>query len=320
MTCNFATPEEWDAFLFQDQKSSFFHQRAWLELFETSFPSVKAAGYIFKDSSGQSIFVPGLLKKMFKQSLTRFDSGPVGTYGDFLSQAPLLSDQFVKITEILKKKHSFHLYLSPETRFQHPSLKSMSNQTQVINFNASTEPDLLYNNNTKRNIAKSKSLKHTIRLAASEKDWSDYYKLYLSNAPRWGRTIESLYPYSLFHNIQNDERLQKKLYLIFSENDLLYGALVFFFRNKCYYWHGSGSSYGLNTGASSALQHYIIYDLWSSGRELYDLMPNGGHDSVFQFKSGLGATSQPLQEYIYHTSQYRLAENLQKFIRPALWS
>lgn len=320
MTCRFVRPEEWDSLLVQDQKSSFFHQRAWAELFESSFQKVKATGYIFEDSSGQSIFVPGILKKMFKNTVTRFDAGPVGTYGDFLSDAPILSDNFIKIVEILKQKHSFHLYFSTATAPENNWLKTKLNQTQVINFKRSTQPDIFYNNNTKRNIAKANSRPHLIRLAESEKDWLAYYNLYLSNAPRWGRTVESLYPYILFHNIRKDERLQKKLYLIFSNNELLYGALVFFFNKKCYYWHGCGSSNGLNSGASSALQNYIIHDLWSNENEYYDLMPNGGNDSLFQFKSGLGAISLPIQEFIYHSTPYRFAEKIQRIIQPSQWS
>lgn len=311
MKCRVAKAEEWDDWVSNHPEATFFHTRAWSELWENYIPRSKAKAYIFEDYNSQIAFLPGLERKMFKGLITRFDSGPEGTYGGFLFHDNQ-NDSFSEYTSrICKSKFSFYIRkVSPCYGLE--KILPAFDKTRVLFLG--NNPRSLYSKNTKRNIQKAVSHSIVIELADTEKDLSAYYRLYQQSAGRWAKKKETLYPLFFFENLYKDTRIRFKLWIARKDAHLVYGCLVFYYQKSAYYWHGCGNETGLETGAAFLLHDHIIADAKLNGFTYYDFMPNGGNQSLDQFKSGFGAEEKVVHGLNYKTRSYRIIEVISRLI------
>lgn len=308
-----ASNEEWDSIVSTHPGATFFHTRAWIELWEKITVRSKATCYIFENENGSSLFLPGLERKMFKGLVTRFDSGPEGTYGGFLGTDNPDAAFVNKVQTTCHHKFSFYLrQIFPENRsfYDLPPFDT----TQILSLIPDKNHSSRYSKNIQRNIQKAVSNSLVIQVADSEREWEKYYDLYLQSAKRWSKSADTLYPFSFFQAIYQNNRIHHKLWLATKADQLLYGCLVFYHRDKAYYWHGCGNDQALETGASSLLHHQIMADALLHGYSSYDFMPNGGNSTLHRFKSGFGTEEKIVYGLNHKTIAYRVFEGLSHLI------
>lgn len=309
MKCRKASHEEWDKIVSNHPEATFFHSRAWIELWEKITVRSKATCYIFEDENGSSIYLPGLERKMFKGLVTRFDSGPEGTYGGFLSLDNPTEASIHKVKTFCKNKFSVYLrQISPDAGgvYNLPAFDT----TQIRTLTTNQNPAFLYAKNIQRNIQKAVSNAIAVQVADHENDWENYYDLYLQSAKRWSKSTDTLYPISFFIAIYKNNRIHHKLWLARKNNQIIYGCLIFYHGKTAYYWHGCGNDQALETGASSLLHDQIMADALLHGCSCYDFMPNGGNANLHRFKSGFGAIEKTVFGYNRKTRMYTLLENI----------
>lgn len=312
MNYKIATAEEWDAVIRDNPRSTFFQKRAWIELWEKMIPESESLCYIFEDNYANKIYWPGLKRNMFKGFVQRFDSSPEGTYGGFLS---LIEPDSLALSGILKKvkfSMSYTIRQKIDPKILLYDGMSIVDTTQVINLSNWNIGNENYNQNIRRNIAKAIKNKVEIKESESVEDWKLYFGMYRQSLKRWKKNPETMYPFSFFEKLRDEKRLNTKLWLARIGDEYIYGCLVFYHNKTAYYWHGSGLQKSLEAGASSYLQHTIIQKLKEEGYLWYDLMPNGGKESLYQFKAGLHAIEQPVFGITHKTNKYILFEKVSK--------
>jgi len=309
-----ASNEEWDQAFENSPDACFFQSRAWLEIWDEIYPDRKAICYKILSKNGEKYFIGGLEKKMFKGLIKRFDSGPEGTYGGFFSDKKIESGHIDELIAAIKPWFPFII-----SCFDKYQLSKINNTWEldvayVVHIEKGQDNSLSYNRNTKRNIRKAEQHNLSVKIATDEEEWKNYYQMYVDNAPRWNKQIETLYPYTLFERIRKENRISKRLWLAFDNDHLLYGFLVFFHKNTAYAWHGSGYPEGLNKGAAPLLHHHIIRFCKDSGYKYYDLMTNGRKDSIHQFKSGLQPVEYNVFTIAHKNTKYRILASLSKLL------
>lgn len=311
MKCREASNEEWDHEVSTHPEATFFHTRPWIELWEKFTFRSKATCYIFEDENGGTVYLPGLERKMFKGLVTRFDSGPEGTYGGFMNVGNPRAAFIHQVQTYCKNKFSVYLrQISPDAGGVYNL--SAFDTTQIRTFTTNQNPALLYSKNIQRNIQKAVSNAIVAQVADHENDWEKYYDLYIQSAKRWSKSTDTLYPIAFFKAIYKNKGIDHKLWLACKDNQVLYGCLVFYHGKTAYYWHGCGNAEALETGASSFLHDQIMADAIQHGYSSYDFMPNGGNANLLRFKSGFGAEEKTVFGYNHKTRMYTLLENIRR--------
>ncbi|MFZ1705421.1 MAG: GNAT family N-acetyltransferase [Saprospiraceae bacterium] len=312
MECREATNEEWDLAIKLISTSTFFHSRQWLSIWENIYPNCGAKCYYFNCNDGQEIYLPGLQRKLFRNLVSRFDSSVVGTYGGLLSLQSISSTKYQTVFDFLKGKMSFYITQnSSPSSFGLPHLKPMD-ETYIVDISNWSEDQQNYSTSAISQLKKTNKIGLLVREVKNLNEWKDYYALYQESSLRWGKSKETLYPFKLFEKIMNLPENVHKLWLVYDGKIPVYGCLVFFHHKTAYHWHGSGSNEGLTKGASYLLQDHIIRYLKEKGFDYYDMMSNGGNDSLKIFKSKFRPSFLPIYESIYKRGTYRFLEGVSR--------
>lgn len=312
--------KEWMKFAENSEYSTFFHTPLWYDIFYQTEKEFKIATLKFSFENGAQAIFPLLKKIVSKKFLNDyfFLSGPAGVYGGWISDKKLEESQAREIIDWMGKNiDNFICRLNPfdkeQEYFSHPYLKFKRDFTQFLDLSIGFEKIFdNFSKGHKYNIKKANGNKLEIRIANSQNDYKEYYKVYQDSILRWGSNATNKYSEDLFEKIRLIDDKYKKLWLAVKGEDIISGALVFYFNKHAVWWHGATLKEYFKFYPNDLLQFRIIKDACSKNYKIYDFNPSGSHKGVIDFKSGFGAIKKNSNVIVRNNYKYNIYNGLKK--------
>jgi hypothetical protein len=333
--------------------ATYFHTPYWYDIIA---PKQKHIATEVTFSDGASVIIPIAKIKRACGLLTDHFSSPGGTYGGWLSEAELTQGHVERVFRLLMANGNVTFRVNPfdpSSRFigigndscVNGDVDGINNDIIRINNNNDISADInginIKNDFTRvldltkgeRAITLGLSKGHksaiksaaragvTVRAARTEREWEQYYELYLDSVERWraGKlTVRTVYPASLFKRVYENRAGNEILWLAVKDEEPIAGALIFYWNGHAVSWHASASSRHLNLRPNNLLYWEIISDAIKRGCRLFDFNPSGGYGGVESFKSHFGARQLPAPVITARSPLRRMVAGLRGKSRPQM--
>lgn len=288
-----ASAAAWDRAFAACLHATWFQSREWVEAWtRCSNGTTRAAPVAITFTDGKSAVVPLAVATSYRRLVKSWLSGPAGTYGGWISADALDAEHAAVVSDYLYERHA-ELYwrLNPyDTTLDPTRLRGVSpDETDALLLAQGFE-------HVRRNLSKGhasavrKAQREgvTVRSAASEQDWRDYFAVYEDSLRRWGDSASSRYPWCLFDELRRLASPHVRLWLAEHSGRVVAGALCFSSARIVVYWHGAALEQFFPVHPVHYLLHEAIRDACERGHEWFDFNPSGGHASLRVFKRGFG--------------------------------
>ena len=297
-----AGKSKWQTFVNNCPSATFFHTPTWHEVWQ-KYRDFQPKALVIEFSEGRSCLFPFSEKKHLKGFAKESISSPAGTYGGPVSNFDLLKNEFDQLENYLKSNSFLRMRANPFQHLIQDAFWTDDDFTQLVDLRHDLK--FLHKKWTKGHFAAAKKgIREGIRIstAKTREDWQAYYEVYLNSVERWGKTARTIYGWKLFEIIKNHCRDMATLWIARYEDEIISGALCFYFNNKVHFWNGATVQQYFDLKPAHVLQYQIITDAHQKGYEFYDFGPSGGLPGVIKFKKGFGAEKVPSGKYVKHSA------------------
>jgi len=245
-----------------------------------------------------------------KGPINYYNSSAFGTYGNIiLDKPPASTAEERQIVDAIFGNSNFDYFGSPFLNTKCEKLEPFTQLIEVENF----DYDLLSHNH-RRAISRAHENKVEIMLSEKKDDWRKYFGIYTDQTRLRGNLASNRYEWRLFEKIFDLQEKYRSLFLIKEKNEIIGGALIFYF-NKASYWHGSNSIRCKQIGGSHLLHKFVIQNAGERGYKIYDFNPSGGHTGVVQFKSGFAAKKVHFNRIEHRNLTYRTLQKIYRIFK-----
>jgi len=291
-----ASIDEWDIVWIQCDYATYFHSRAWAEIWQMyTDGAINPAPKIIVFSDGKKALLPLSFSKSMKGLLKNYISSPAGTFGGWISTDTLEMKHAQLLVDYLTNLSAITWRLNPYDPLVYkcklPYLQK--NETHALNLEGGF--DAVYKLWTKghksaaRKARKARKAGVVIQKAAIIDQWREYYAIYEDSLKRWGEKVSSRYSWKLFEIIADRHSKNIELWLAKFEDNSIAGALCFYAKNHVVYWHGAAYSEHFGFRPVNLLMYEVIKHACQQGYSWFDFNPSGGHEGVMKFKQSFGA-------------------------------
>ncbi|NLG16956.1 MAG: GNAT family N-acetyltransferase [Fibrobacter sp.] len=288
-----ATRDQWLTICKETPFATFFHTPMWPEIF--SGRRVRPEGLILKFNDGTEVLFPCAVKsgpaKLFKVIL----SMPAATFGGWVSRSSLTPEHHKAILEYFRKFRDLILRENPyDPVLQKVDIDgSEEDFTQSVDLSEGYEAAFDRAGCNHRNAVRNAMRKGvTVKQAASQGDWDQYYSIYLSSIQRWKRGQKFTgvsYGPEVFNSIRDLPDENRKLWVAEIDGKIIAGILCFYWNSHAVVWHGAGLEEYFKYRASNLLYDHAIKQACLGKLRWLDCNPSGGISGVADFKDSLGA-------------------------------
>ncbi len=298
-----ASDTEWDDYWGKCEYATYFHSREWSEVWcEYTDGYMRKCPQIYTFTDGVQALLP--LTVAGRWPLTEALLSPAGTYGGWLARPSdqVRSEHIGCLARDLQKNHGNIVWRqSPiDPLVGNLSVKGMKKDHTCL-IELARDFDALFRTWSKgHRSAVKKSIREgvTVRAAECEKDWEDYYSVYLSSISRWGERVSSKYEKKLFEILYKVKSENVRLWVAEYDGVIIAGALCFYAKNHVDYWHGAAESDFFNLKPAHLLMYTVIKDCCALNKGYFDFNPSGGHDGVDAFKRSFSAERYDSHVYV----------------------
>lgn len=226
--------------LSQSKGVTFFSSNEWLRIIEKTYSNYKGLWLRFRLSNGKVVYLPGLRRGDWLDSLF------AGTYGGFVSTNPITDQEMeailAAISGIFQQLRIEGVNISPNP-LSPASLPLFYREAKLYTHILSLDKDFDeicksdFGYRARRHTKKAERCGVKVCVDSSPNGFTDYYRMYLDSAGRWGK--KNPYPFELFMNLAlvNSEKI--KLWLAEIEGKRVAGILLFYGGEQVIYWSGA---------------------------------------------------------------------------------
>lgn len=296
-----ASQEDWLTFCEKCPHSTFFQTPFWADAFESwSSGQIKLHAQLIELNNGKKVLLPVSIKKRgwIKIAL----SMPASTYGGWLSDKELTSQNIADLLQFLKQNYKDLLFIENpyDTQLSKAQIFGAQNySTSVIDLRDGIE---IVNKRSKyyhrKNIKTALKAGIQIECVDDFSKWQEYFQIYEHSINRWIRNnLFSGVKYSLklFEILHKIDPAYRKLWVAWYNGKIVSGILCFYWNKHAVAWHGAGLSQYFNFRPNNLLYQHAIEDACCKGFHWFDCNPSRGLEGVSNFKQGLGAIQLPVR-------------------------
>jgi hypothetical protein len=278
----------WDDVVASCGYATFFHTRAWAELFATTLGTWAPDPVVFEFSDGNVAVLP-LMRRLDSEHR---ESTVPGMYGGPLFSRPPSEDHLDGFEAHLWYKDIFILD-SPFTpyRWDPDGLVKWRFHTHIADLSGGfDEAWSRYRTNVKRNIRKAEAAGVEIHAGTSTADLQAYYEVYEDSLRRFGDDLRSFYPARLFENLRAIPGFGRDVQLSLASVDgrVVSGLVMLRWANTAIAWHYSTRPGDLGSHACPLLLRDAMQRACAEGFRWFDFLVSGSLKGVAHFKEGFG--------------------------------
>lgn len=319
-----ASTAEWQECWHATEHATYFQSPEWAAIWsEYTHGGVRPTPLLAHFSDGVRALLPLCYERRLGGLLSRYVSSPEGTFGGWLSQAPLSAAHAQQLMDWLLHGHGRSLVwrLNPydELCFQtglRQGLRCRADETYALALPADPElPFKSFKARCRSDIRRARQAGFAIERAQSERDFLDYYRVYEDSLRRWGNQRHEGYDERLFSALYRRQSPHIQLWLARLDGRIVSGNLCFTASRHVVYWLGATLEEQLSSGIAKLLMHEIIRDSCRRGYRWFDFNPSATLPGVKFFKEGFGAQPLPAPLVYVDTPLKQLARSFAARLR-----
>jgi hypothetical protein len=323
-----ATSEEWDRIWSSCDYGTFFHSREWAEIwseytegFNKPFPHI----VIFSDST--SALLP-LTLQIRKKRIRNFFLTAEGQFGNWISEAEMTKDHVEHLIKYLSDEFGNLVWrwnpYDPSSADINPDCLSNldclymveEDETYAVNLTCGFDGvvDSCHHGH-QCSFRKATKEGLSLELAETEKNWKEYYNVYLDSIRRWGESALSRIEWDLFQLMFRRGSPNIKLWLVRDGAVVIAGGLCFYAKKHLVCWHAANLEASFSKRPMNFLFMEIMRDACANGYIWFDFNTSAHLDGVKTFKKRFGASElkcnvfykkiKPIRGYISLKSFYK---------------
>jgi hypothetical protein len=307
-----STDKRWDEYVKSVPESVVYHHSAWLEVVKEAY-GCTLINFACVDSNGQ---LHGILPLSLKRGLftghvfSSLYGAPVA--GPLTQNPSALAVLVGAAVQIAHRESGFPLELKVLSnvldgvipKFDHVSVQN----TYVLNIPQNAELLRLEKSrhaSVRRAVNKASRLGVHVRLAETERELWNWYRLYSETMSRLAALPQSYY---FFKSAWNKLHQQDLMQLLIAEHHqgrqvkLLGGLMLLTFGHTIYYAYGGWSWKDQSLRANDALHWEAIQYACRKGFCRYDMGGGSNKQGLAEYKTKWGAHAEPIYSYRYFDS------------------
>ncbi len=290
-----AMPMEWDQIWRSCDYATYFHSREWAEVWSSyTTGRIRPEPVVIEFSDGKKGILPVSVTTKLKGLVKECISSPAGTFGGWISKDSLTAVHSELLVDFLTNKYAKLTWrLNPYDKVVLQVFVPVSRQDDTLSLSLSDDFEKILSKWTKGHSSAARKARKagvSVRCATALNDWVDYYRIYENSLRRWGDSATSKYDWKLFHEFWRRKSPNIKLWLSLYEGNIIAGALCFYSKQNCVYWHGAALSEFFGVRPVNLLMYEAIRHACNSNLSWFDFNPSGGHEGVQAFKKSFGPT------------------------------
>jgi hypothetical protein len=283
---------EWDAAWLASDHATWFHSRAWAEIWaEYRRGELEPAARIVELSDGRSALLP--LSEERSRGSQRFRASPAGTYGGWLAEEPLEKVHAERLLRyLIDELPGLCWRVCPWDALAAEITAGMGEPetTRALRLDADFEElQRRWSSGPRWGVRRARREGLEVGIATDLVEWRAYYALYQASLARWGERASSRYDWSLFERIRARDPENARLWVARLGSEVVAGALVFYAPCHAAWWHASAAAAHFAKRPMNLLLHEMIRDACEQGLAVFDLGPSHAHGGVEEFKTGYAA-------------------------------
>jgi hypothetical protein len=283
-----AADAEWDAAWLACDEATWFHSRAWAEIWAGYRPGeIAPAPRVVEFSDGRSALLPLCEERV--RGGRRLRASPAGTYGGWLAGEPLEKAHAALLLAHLLALPGLSWRVCPWDAHAVELTAGMGEPetTRALRPEAGFAVlERRYSNGARWGARRARREGLEVGVAVDLDDWRAYYELYRESLARWGESATSRYAWDLFAEIRLRDPENARLWVARLGREIVAGALVFYAHRHAAWWHASVASAHFSKQPMHLLLHELIRDACEQGLAILDLGSSHSHAGVEKFKAG----------------------------------
>jgi CelD/BcsL family acetyltransferase involved in cellulose biosynthesis len=288
-----ATDREWDEIAARSEHATYFHTRAWAELWgEQTGRRTRPVARLFTFHDGARAVVPAGARRLLRGRVDDYTSSATGKYGGWISDGGLTPAHARTIWELMARWNIL-LRMNPFDPLWsaiEPLPWTRRDFTQALDLAAGFESVWRgAHQGHRRAVQHAERAGVRVEPAEDARDWEAYYAVYQDSRARWGEASQSNYSRDLYRSLQRRQSDCLRLWVARFEGRVVSGAVCLYHNRHAVYWMGATLQEHLGLRASHLLHCEILRDACRRGLRWYDLNPSGGLAGVVEFKRRFGA-------------------------------
>src|SRR5262245_60953998 len=289
---------EWDTAWLACEHATWFHSRAWAEIWaEHRRGEIRPAPRVVEFSDGRSALLPLCEERPGGRGPRRHRSSPAGCYGGWISEDPLGKVHAERLLAYLVEEVPGLVWrVSPWDADAVAVAAGLGEleHTRSLRLEGGFEAlERRFASGARWGARGAAREGLEVGVAVSREEWQAYYSAYLDSLARWGDRATSRYDWDLFERIRARDSESARLWVARSSGEVVAGCLVFYAPRHAAWWHGAALESHFRKQPMHLLLHAMIRDACEQDLGVFDMGPSHGHGGVEEFKAAYATESLP---------------------------
>lgn len=279
---------EWDAAWLACEHATWFHSRAWGEIWaHARRGALEPAPRVVEFSDGRSALLP--LCEERDRGVRRFRASPAGTYGGWLAEEPLEKAHAARLLAYLQDEVpglSWRVCPWDPLAAELAAGLGAPETTRALDLEEGfDELERRFANGVRWGARRAAREGLEVGVATELAEWRAYHALYEESLARWGERATSRYDWDLFAAIRLRDPENARLWVVRLGGEIVAGALAFYAPWHAAWWHGAAQASELRKQPMHLLLNAMIRDACEQGLGRFDMGPSHAHAGVDAFKA-----------------------------------
>ena len=289
---------EWDAAWLGCDYATYFHSRAWAEVWAAHRRGeIRPAPRAVEFSDGRRALLPLCEERPRGRGPRRHRSSPAGCYGGWISEDPLDKEHAERLCAyLLEQVAGLAWRVSPWDPFALAVTAGLGepDHTRSVRLEGGFEAlERRFASGARWGARRAAREGLEVGIATGQGEWRAYYAAYCDSLARWGERATSRYDWDLFERIRARDGQDARLWVARYRGEVVAGALVLYASRHAAWWHGAAVAAHFRKQPMHLLLHAMIRDACEQDLAVFDLGPSHGLGGVEEFKSAYATETLP---------------------------
>jgi FemAB-related protein (PEP-CTERM system-associated) len=286
---------QWDRFVFNNERASFFHLTGWKRVIEKTFDF--KAQYLYGERQGRIVGIAPFFEVSNWVVGRCLVSVPLAAYGGIVSEDAVSEQALLEHSKCIARSGPVD-YLELRNRGR-GLLEEFHANPLYVTFTVQLLPDLSANlqrlpKDTRYMIRKAE--KHGLRIQLGTEQLAAFYNLFAQSMQRLGTPV---FPRSLFSNLLREFPDHTQLLLVYKGSEPLTGVLSFFFRDTILPYFAGASPEANHLAANNFMYWELMKWAIQHGFRTFDFGRSKKGTGSFAFKSQWNMKPEQLDYQVY---------------------
>jgi hypothetical protein len=289
---------EWDAAWLGCDHATYFHSRAWAEIWAAYRPrELRPAPRAVEFSDGRSALLPLSAERPRGRGPWGHRSSPAGCYGGWISAQPLgKAHAELLCAYLLEQVAGLTWRVSPWDPFALAVTAGLGDvdHTRSVRLEGGFEAlERRFASGARSAAQRAVQEGLEVGIATATDEWRAYDRACRDSLSGADEQTTPRHVWDLFERIRARDARDARLWVVRLRGEVVAGALVLYAPRHAAWWHGAAVGDCFRNEPMHLLLHAMIRDACEQDLAVFDLGPSHGHGGVEELKSAYATETLP---------------------------